>query len=60
MDAIPESHVFNKEDYLLTMRFSKDGGEPKFIGVRNVTDKESVDTWATLVGWVSGCVILRP
>ncbi|KAL9188803.1 hypothetical protein ACHAXT_007181 [Thalassiosira profunda] len=51
LDAIPESHVFNKEDYLLTMRFSKDGGEPKFSGVRNVTDKGSSDSWATLVGW---------
>ena len=51
LDGIEDCYVFNKEDYLLTMRCSD--RLSNWIGVKNVVDEKSKDSWAKLVGWVS-------
>ena len=52
IDDLEDAYIFNKEDYLLTMRtFNSEGKAKKWIGVRNVVDQESSDLWANLVGW---------
>jgi hypothetical protein len=45
---IQDEYVFSREDYELTQR---DGGRNKWIGVKNVTDEGSGDSWAKIVGW---------
>lgn len=52
IDGLEDAYIFNKEDYLLTMRTTNsEGMAKKWIGVRNVVDQESSDLWANLVGW---------
>jgi len=44
IDGLEDAYIFNKEDYLLTMRTSNSEGKAKkWIGVRNVVDQESSD-----------------
>ena len=50
IDNLEDAYIFNKEDYLLTIRLEK-SKKKEWIGVRNVVDEESSDMWAKSVGW---------
>ena len=50
IDNLEDAYIFNKEDYLLTIRLDK-SEKKEWIGVRNVVDEESSDMWAKSVGW---------
>ena len=50
IDNLEDAYIFNKEDYLLTIRLEK-SKKKEWIGVRNVVDEESSDMWARSVGW---------
>ena len=50
IDNLEDAYIFNKEDYLLTIRLNK-SKKKEWIGVRNVIDEESSDMWAKSVGW---------
>ena len=47
---LEDAYIFNKEDYLLTIRLDK-SKRKEWIGVRNVVDEKSSDMWARSVGW---------
>ena len=51
IDNLEDAYIFNKEDYLLTIRLGKSKKKKDWIGVRNVVDEESSDMWARSVGW---------
>jgi len=50
IDNLEDVYIFNKEDYLLTIRLEK-SEKKEWIGVRNAVDEESSDMWARSVGW---------
>ena len=50
IDNLEDAYIFNKEDYLLTIRLEK-SKKKEWIGVRNVVDEEPSDMWARSVGW---------
>jgi len=50
IDNLEDAYIFNKEDYLLTIRLEK-SKKKEWIGVRNVVDEETSDVWARSVGW---------
>ncbi|KAL3799419.1 hypothetical protein HJC23_013874 [Cyclotella cryptica] len=61
--GINDAYVFSFEDYKLSM-FDQNGdsGKTRWVGVKNVTDVNSRDLWAKVVGWYEasiGEVILR-
>lgn len=65
--GVEDCYVFSEEDYLILTRDNLSGqekggddyavcsngidGKTKWVGVRNVIDKESSDQWANTVGW---------
>lgn len=50
--GIVDACIFSKEDYLLSMSTQDNSDDvPGWIGVKNVVDKKSSDTWAKSVGW---------
>jgi len=51
IDNLEDAYIFNKEDYLLTIRLEKSKKKKEWIGVRNVVDEKSSDMWARSVGW---------
>jgi hypothetical protein len=57
IEGIGEEFVFSREDYLLSIS-SADGnnGKAEWIGVKNVVDEKSSDTWAKVVGWYDACI----
>ena len=53
INNLEDAYIFNKEDYLLTIRLDNNEGptKKKWLGVKNVVDEKSSDLWANLVGW---------
>lgn len=66
LDRVEDCYVFSEEDYLILTRngygqvkgvddcaacSNGNGGNANWIGMRNVTDKESSDRWVNTVGW---------
>ena len=50
--GIIDACIFSEEDYLLSMSGQKTSdNDPEWIGVKNIVDKKSNDTWAKNVGW---------
>eukprot|EP00956_Cyclotella_meneghiniana_P022663 scaffold43116_cov41-Cyclotella_meneghiniana.AAC.4 len=50
--GIIDACIFSEEDYLLSMSGQKTSeNDREWIGVKNIVDKKSNDTWAKNVGW---------
>ncbi|KAL7487450.1 hypothetical protein ACHAW6_013030 [Cyclotella cf. meneghiniana] len=57
LQGIEEAYVFSLEDYNLSMLGQKGGsGRTRWIGVKNITDKNSSDLWANVVGWYEASI----
>lgn len=57
LDGVEEQYVWSREDYTMNeknwdyMSKKRNKGKSSWIGVKNVMDKKSTDSWAKIVGW---------
>ncbi len=51
LNGVEDFYVFSKSEYKLSLQKPVDGGTSGWTGVRNKTDKTSIDKWANLVGY---------